>query len=105
LVGEEEGVNVFVAAELSRIGRRANSHEAAARARAGQVVTGADHDERDSVRQQLISYRKLCRGSSASVVGGGFGGGADVRALHASMEVAQARVNSQVNISTREVVR
>ena len=93
---------MFVAAELSRIGRRANSHEAAARARAGQVVTGADDDERDSVRQQLISYRKLCRGSSASVVGGG---GADVRALHASMEVAQARVNSQVNISTREVVR
>lgn len=100
LHGEEDMLDAFVMKELKRIAARASAHEEASRAREVGVTTGLDGTERDSMREQLVNYRRLCRGTdSNSAVG------MDVRALHANIETAQAKATAQINISAREVVR
>lgn len=95
---QEADQSEFFRSDAERTQQRAAAQEGALKAREVALATELDDRERGNTREQLIKFRRLCR--SEGVIHN-----AESRALQASFEVAQGRVNAGQTINLREVAK
>ena len=95
---QEADQSDFFRSDAERTQQRAAAQEGALKAREVALATELDDRERGNTREQLIKFRRLCR--SEGVIHN-----AESRALQASFEVAQGRVNAGQTINLREVAK
>ena len=92
---EEEVQMDFFQADEQRLCKRSGDQEGAQRSREMTLAAALDDQEREATREQLINFRRLCRTEAR----------ADVRALHASIEVAKTKATAQTTVTQRDLLR
>ena len=91
---EETSQAEFIRKEADRINSRIDTQENARIFREREFASYIDDSERDSVRDQVVSFRKLLRSGNIKK---------DTRQLNASMSSAHCKASAQVSVSKRDL--
>ena len=107
---DETDLSDYIKADLKRISDRASKQDDAYRERETALATALDDHERDSTRQQLINFRRICRaaqpisGSSNAELSSAQNA-VEVRLLQDSISKAQQQMQKQITTTNRTVTR
>jgi hypothetical protein len=66
------------------------------------LATELDDHERDSTREQLVTFRRICR---AQQPGGDGGQSLEVKLLQDSIAKAQSTIHKKIEVNNRDIVR
>jgi glucan-binding YG repeat protein len=94
---EDKFVAGFIKEDLARLSERALMQEEAQKERDSRAAYLLDDQERDDTREQLATFRKLCRADSKQQ--------ADLRDLHSTLEHAHTKVSAGVSNNKRLVMK
>jgi hypothetical protein len=100
----ESDLTEYIKSDLSRMSDRAAAQDAAYLYRELAIATALDDHERDSTREQLISFRRICRaqhpGTSPNEQTA-----MEVKLLQDSIAKAQSVINKKMATTRRKVVK
>lgn len=96
---DDAGQNDFLVEEEMRIMQRSGLQERAARYRENSMAVLIDTHERDAAKDQLTTYRRLCRSDNST------SSGSDIRSLYSAMETAQSLLVNQKKVMVRDLTK
>lgn len=102
---EEADLTDFIKSDLTRISDRATAQDQAYTHRELAMATALDDHERDSTREQLVSFRRICRAHTAGSREGGEQAGLEVKLLQDSIAKAQSAIHKKIATTNRHTVK
>lgn len=100
---DEADLTDYIKSDLIRISDRAAAQDEAYLYRELAIATALDDHERDSTREQLVSFRRICRAHSPGEEGPQ--GAMEVKLLQDSIAKAQSVMHKKIATTNRHTVK
>lgn len=108
---DETDLSDYIKHDLIRISDRAAAQDAAYLYRELSIATALDDHERDSTREMLINFRRVCRAQHPGSEQGGEGSGGanvktmEVKLLQDSIAAAQSAMHKKIATTNRHTAK
>lgn len=104
---DEADLSDYIKNDLARISDRAAAQDRAYTFRELAIATALDDHERDSTREQLVSFRRICRAHApgSDLEGEGSRAAMEVKLLQDSIAKAQSVMHKKIATTNRHTVK